>query len=530
MQRVSDSDPVATHSCLVRTVRPVDLGAPTTGHRPDPVDVRVREGHIVAIGSSLEVEPGERIVDGAGRWALPGLWDQHVHLDQWALTTQRLDLSGTASADEVCQRVAELAAVLPAGRALQGFGHRTASWQRQPTVTELDAVTGDRPTVLISGDAHHGWLNTAALRALGLPLRDTVVEEAEWFASYARLAELPGVRDVTDQAVREALDTAAAKGIVGITDLEFAANHRSWPARCADGSVPTVRVRAGVYPDELSDVVAAGLRTGDQLAGTGGLVTMGPLKIISDGSLHTRTAFCCQAYADGGGLPHPRGIQNVPPNEQRELLARARAAGLSVAVHAIGDAAVRDALDAFAASGAQGSIEHAQLIGDADLPRLADLGVAASLQPAHLLDDHEVIDQCWPTGGRRCFRTGTMIHTGVDVRFGSDAPVSPLDPWLTMAAAVHRGDPSDPAWHPEESVSVREALGCSTDGVHRLATGGPGDIILLDDNPLLWQGTSAELAVQLREMTVAATIVAGRPVARRLISQDDGATGRLTPP
>src|SRR5699024_1636044 len=227
---------------------------------------------------------------------------------------------------------------------------------------------------------------------------------------------------------------------------------------------------------------STGLRTGDLLDGPDGLVRMGPLKIISDGSLHTRTAYCCEPYADGASLPHPRGIQNVVPAELHDLLDRARRAGLSVALHAIGDAAVHDALDAFAATGVTGSIEHAQLVTDTDLPRLAELGVVASVQPAHLVDDRDVIDQCWPDSGRRCFRTATMINSGVDVRFGSDAPVSPLDPWLAMAAAVHRGDPADPAWHPQEALSVRQALACSTDGVERLAVGGPGDVVLLDDN------------------------------------------------
>src|SRR5699024_10003232 len=155
-----------------------------------------------------------------------------------------------------------------------------------------------------------------------LPPRDTVVEEAEWFASYARLAELPGVRDVTEHAVRTVLDEATARGVVGIVDLEFVANHRSWPARRATGAIPDLRVRTGVYPDDLADVESTGLRTGDLLDGPDGLVRMGPLKIISDGSLHTRTAYCCEPYADGASLPHPRGIQNVVPAELHDLLDR----------------------------------------------------------------------------------------------------------------------------------------------------------------------------------------------------------------
>src|SRR5690606_21218041 len=117
------------------------------------------------------------------------------------------------------------------------------------------------------------------------------------------------------------------------------------------------------------------------------LVTMGPFKVITDGSLNTRTAWCCQPYADAAELEHPSGAANVPPEQLVELLERARRAGLEAALHAIGDAACKAVLDAFAVTGATGSVEHAQLVDLDDLPRWAGLPVRASVQPAHLLDD-----------------------------------------------------------------------------------------------------------------------------------------------
>ncbi|HIT75028.1 MAG TPA: amidohydrolase family protein [Candidatus Avipropionibacterium avicola] len=498
---------------LVRDVRPLDLTAATPTDAA-PVDLRIRDGIITEIGVGLARGADETALWADGRWALPGLWDRHVHLGQWALSTQRLDLSGTRSSAEVCAVLAEHLSRVPAsGTTVQGYGHRTAIWDRQPSVAELDAVTGDVPTVLISGDAHHGWLNSTALRLLGMGPRDGIVEEAEWFELYSRLSELPGVGEPDDHQVRRVLADAVRRGVVGLVDLEFAPNHERWAERMALAGwveTPMPRIEAGIYPVDLDSALATGLATGDPIHPGSDLVRLGPLKIISDGSLSTRTAFCCEPYADGSALSSPYGVCNVTPDELRELLATAVRHRLTVALHAIGDAAVRDAVAAFDEAGATGSIEHAQLIGDAEIAAMARIGLVASVQPAHLLDDVDAMQRCWPDRTDRCFRTHTMVEAGVDVRFGSDAPVARLDPWLAMAAAVHRGATDHPAWHPDEAVDVTTALRCSTNGIDRLAVGGLGDVMVLDENPLSWQGSSAEVAERLAQTEVAATVVSGR--------------------
>lgn len=520
-------------SCLVRQVRLINLRQGESVADVTPLDVRVVAGTITEIGARLRRRGGEQVQDADGLWALPGLWDQHVHLGQWAALSGRLDLSGAASVEQACALVAEAVSTGSTGgggstggdgstggerstgvggstgeirATIQGFGHRPATWSSPPTVAALDAASGTTPVVLISGDAHHGWLNTAALTALRLPSREGVIEEAEWFALFPRLAELPGAADDVARQLPRVLAAAAARGVTGIVDLEFADNPTLWPPRVAAG-LTAVRVRAGFYPDRLAAVLASGLRTGDPLPDGAGLATLGPLKIITDGSLNTRTAWCCEPYADHPPLPY--GKQNVAPTELDALLAAATAHGLEVAVHAIGDAAVRDALDCFAATGARGSIEHAQLIKGSDLRRMAELGIRASVQPAHLLDDREVSQQCWPDRMERCFRFAGMLDAGVTVVLGSDAPVSPLDPWLAMAAAVHRGQPDQEPWQESESLSVRQALACSTDGVTALRVGGPGDLVLTPENPLLLQGSNPERAAALREWPVTATIAAG---------------------
>jgi predicted amidohydrolase YtcJ len=244
---------------------------------------------------------------------------------------------------------------------------------------------------------------------------------------------------------------------------------------------------------------------------------MGPLKIISDGSLNTRTAWCCEPYGDAHRLEHPAGQPNLDGTELRDLFARAHAAGLDVACHAIGDAAVAEALAAYASTGARGSIEHVQMARREDLRRMAELGVRASVQPAHLLDDRDITDRVWGDRSARCFAFRWMLDDGIDLALGSDAPVSPLDPWLAIAAAVHRSaDDRDP-WHAEQALTVREALVASVDGQPTLRVGSRGDLVLLDRDPLLrdlaaGDGDTAPVAAALREIRSALTMVAGRVV------------------
>jgi hypothetical protein len=480
-----------------------------------PVDVRVEGDRVVEVAPSLRPRPADDVLDAAGHWLLPGLWDQHVHMGQWAANATRLDLTATSSADDVVRIVAAEAGARSAEAGpsvLQGFGHRTAGWSRQPTVAELDAVTGDLPVVLISGDAHHGWLNSAAQRLLGVPQRDTVVEENDWFPVFARLDELTQTAEGRRTAYAKVLDAALRRGVVGVRDMEWADNATEWVERSASG-LAVLRVRTATYAVGLADTIAAGRRSGDVLD-EGGLVTMGPLKIISDGSLNTRTAFCHDPYVGDDVLEHPRGQANTTPEELVDLLAQASAHGLDVAVHAIGDAAVGIALDAFAATGAVGSIEHAQLVARPDLGRMGRLGVVASVQPAHLLDDRDVTQQCWPDRAERCFPLRSMIGAGVTLALGSDAPVAPLDPWQAMAAAVHRTGDDREEWNAGETITVADALAASVDGAPTVGSGSLADLVLVGDDPCAAGQSGPSAASHLRGMHVFATIVAGRVALR----------------
>ncbi|HEX9043043.1 MAG TPA: amidohydrolase family protein [Trebonia sp.] len=493
---------------LLRQVRVVPLGGPAV---PGPIDVLIEDGFIAELGS---VGGSRRVpvVEGDGRWLIPGLWDAHVHLGQWALAARRLDLSQTSSPEDVLALVARRGSARDrsAGdrRPIVGMGHRAGTWSRPVTVAELDAACGEVPVALINGDCHHGWLNTAALDAVGLPRRDTVVAEAEWFAAYPLVvAGLEGLPTAADY--RQVLSEAAARGVAGLVDFEFSAPWTDWAARWHEGC-DLLRIRWSPYPDQLDSVRAAGLRSGACLPGAGdnsadGRLSVGSLKIISDGSLGTRTAWCYEPYADTGGC----GAPNQSGVDLAELLTRGKQAGLSVATHAIGDRALDAAVRAYAMTGAHGSIEHAQVTTGHAIAEMARLGLTASVQPAHLLDDHETTDRVWSAQADRSFTLRALLDHGVKVALGSDAPVAPLDPWLAIAAAVHRGLPGAEPWHPEQAITAAEAIAASVDG-RRIAVGQPGDVALLDFDPL------ASDAAGLRAMRAALTCVAGQVVHSEL--------------
>jgi predicted amidohydrolase YtcJ len=484
---------------VLRNVRIVELGRGPGW--AGPVDLVVEQGVVQNIGHRLERPLGIEEYDGEGRWLIPGLWDQHVHLAQWTARGQRLDLSGSESPEHVVARVRDHLAEHPGP--LVSTGHRLGTWRTEPTVAALDEVAPDVPVVLIAGDGHHAWLNSRALERLGLPAREGVVAENEWYEAYTRI-EAVLAPDVSPAAYRRTLDRAAALGITGVVDLERGQTPADWESR-----EPPIRVRVSTYADGLDATIAAGLRTGDRLPGSSDLVSMGPLKIISDGSLNTRTAWCCEEYADGSGT----GASNQTSAELAGLLERAHSHGLEVATHAIGDRALKDALTAYDVTGAAGSIEHAQLVRRDEVTRMARLHLRASVQPAHLLDDRDVTELIWPDRADRCFAFRWMLDAGVTLAFGSDAPVSPLDPWLAVAAAVHRSADARPPWHPEQALTAREALAASVDGHGSVHAGMPADLVLLDADPLADHGDSAENAARLRKMPVAATFVAGSLVA-----------------
>ncbi len=223
-----------------------------------------------------------------------------------------------------------------------------------PTRAVLDAVSGDVPVVLVAADLHACWLNTAAARRHGVgdaAGESGVLREDDCFRL---VRELDDVADeVLDAWVADAVERAAARGVVGVTDYEMRWNRDDW-ARRAAGGIRSLRVSFGVYTQHLDRAIAEGLRTGDVVPDTGGLVTVGGYKVITDGSLNTRTAWCFDPYPGLGPDEHPYGLATVAYDDLVPLMRRAHDAGLTPAVHAIGDRANARVLDAFEAVGCTG--------------------------------------------------------------------------------------------------------------------------------------------------------------------------------
>ena len=469
-----------------------------------PCTLLLDGGVVDAVGEPLGAPGRSETIDLDGRFVLRGLWDHHVHLDQWALRRRRLDLSGCRSASECCELVRRQVAQdpPPPGHPLLGQGFRDALWPDLPSLRALDDVAGHVPVVLFSHDLHSGWLSTAAFALFGHePHRSGLLREGAFHALMPRLSQVS--TRVLDEWVQDAARAAAARGVTGVVDFEMAPNLDSWTRRFLAGA-RTLRIEAVVYPEHLARVVSEGLRTGDPVPGSGGLLTVGPLKLFIDGSLNARTAYCYHPYPEVVGSLDPQGLLLLPPEELGSVMREAHRRGLHCAVHAIGDWANTLALDGFAESSARGTVEHAQLLCREDLARFAALGVAASVQPGHVVGDRDVADRHWRGRTGRAFAYAELLRNGAELRFGSDAPFAPLDPWATIAAAVRRSDDGRPAWHPEQEVSVAAALAASTRGRCTPQVGDRADLVVTDLDPL------AADVDELRRMPVFGTLLNGR--------------------
>ncbi|WP_432562668.1 amidohydrolase [Kineococcus sp. SYSU DK003] len=462
------------------------------------LDVLLADGRVAAVGRDLDVPSDVERVDAGGAVLLPGLVDSHVHLTQWACARRRVDVLAATSPEEVADTL--LAQAGPGGDLVVGHGYRDALWSRPAHRDVLDARFPDRPVVVVSADLHAAWTNSAAARRFGLDDATGVLREGPAMALLAALGQVG--EQVLDRWVHEATGAAAARGVTGLVDLEYAPVD-VWIRR----QRPAVRIAAGVWPDWLEEAVAAGQRTGDPLAGD--RVTVGPVKFVVDGSLGTRTAFCHEEYPSGG-----HGMLRIAPQELEPALRRATSHGLAVAVHAIGDEAVRVALDGFAAVGCTGSLEHAQQVHPADLPRFAEFGVIASIQPRHAVDDRDAVQVHWPTGVERAYPYAALHAAGAELRLGSDAPVAPLDPWDALASSVHRTVDGREPWHPEQHLPFDVALAASCGGRRGVFVGDVADLALVAADPS--RTFAQEGAEALRRTEVVATLVGGEFTHRRL--------------
>ena len=454
------------------------------------------------------------VVDLGGRIVLPGLTDSHVHFPTWALARTEIALDGCDSLEEALARI-RAAGAGPSG-AIRGFGWRSGDWrdEAEPTAARLDEVTGEVPAAMISKDYHSLWLNSAALALAGgdLEVEGGVVErdahgeptgvlreEAAWRFKERHL----GVRDdVYLGAMRAGLKVIASRGVTALHDKDgWLGALRLWQ-RLEETESLTVRVWQSVPADQVGALRSLGISSG---LGSP-LLRVGYLKTFMDGTLGSGTAL----MLDGSGVRITSG------DELAEIVLAGAEAGFPVAVHAIGDGANRDALDAFERTravweplGLRHRVEHSQLLSPEDLPRFAELGVACSVQFSHAPSDRDLADRFWPGKTEGAYAYRSLIESGAVVANGSDAPIEELDPLAGVRAGVRRTIDGRGAWHPEQAVTVQQAFEAtilapawlSGDERRRgkLLPGYAADLVVLDRDP--WDDLDAE---------VVAAMVAGR--------------------
>jgi predicted amidohydrolase YtcJ len=433
-------------------------------------------------------------VDLGGRCVLPGFNDSHVHFPTWALAQRHVRLEGAATLDEALERIAAAAQDVEPGRWLRGTGWRSGDWSPpvEPTKEALDRVTGDTPTALMARDYHSLWLNSAALARAngdlevggGVVVRDAdgeptgvLREECAW---HFRDTHVRPTEDELVEASREGIRIAVSRGVTAVHDKDgWLGALGVWQRLREEGSLQ-LRVWQSIPADHVNDAAALHLHSGfgDDL------VRVGYLKTFMDGTLGSQTA----RMLDGSG------VQITSRDELVEIIRLGAAARLPVAVHAIGDLANREALDAFEQTrdnwqplGLRPRIEHAQLLTPEDIPRFAQLGVAASVQFSHAPSDAEIAERFWAGKTDRAYAYRSLWDAGTVVANGSDAPIEELDPWAGVVAAVARD------WHPEQRLTLDEALQATTvnpawlaRAEHRRGKLLPGylaDLVVLDRDP-----------------------------------------------
>jgi predicted amidohydrolase YtcJ len=510
--------------------------------RPTAQAVAVLNDRIVAVGSNSDVEilrgPETNVMDAGGKLLLPGFNDAHVHFISGGLQLDSVQLNDVTSVDELVRRVAEQAKKTPKGEwILEGDWDET-KWSPPalPTKEMIDPVTPDNPAFISRYDGHSAVANSIALQKAGIdgktpdPPGGTIVRDAQGnptgdlkdAAMDAVFKVIPPLtREQTLRAARRALAHAASLGVTSVQNMNPEYTDIAAYAELLQNGELTTRIYAAPLITQVDDQVKIGIRH----AFGGPYLRIGAVKAYADGSLGSRTAYFFEPYSD---QPSNYGLlseEMQPLSLMRERMMRADAAGLQICTHAIGDRAISIVLDLYteivkAHRGAERRfrIEHAQHMAAKDFDRFAQLDVIASVQPYHAIDDGR-----WAEGyighdrASRTYAFRTFLNHGVHLAFGTDWDVAPLNPMLTIYAAVTRAtlDGKNPnGWFPEQKLTVAEAVEAYTMGSAygefqekekgSITPGKLADMVLLSDDIF-----SIEPA-KIRDVRVIKTIVGGK--------------------
>lgn len=460
--------------------------------------IGIRDGRVAFAGTEVDLETRadphtERIALEPDEVAIPGLTDAHLHLAQCAVARDHVDLTDAATLEAGLDRIWMAHERLADPTAwLEGHGWDSDRWGRWPTAADLERVVPGRRCALWAHDHHALLASRAALATAGLDhampdppggviRRDADgVPEGVLHDAAARLLTVH-VPPPTEAALEAGLIAVGrellALGVVAVHDpggLAPDPDLRSFAAyaRLADAGRLPVRVHVSLRPEALETAIGRGLRSGTPLGDLPDSAAMvGWLKLFADGSLGSRTAALLEDIEAEPDRPLPpeqrRGVWMTEPDELAALADRAASNGIATQVHAIGDAAVRSALEVLAPTVPRvpfmPRLEHVQLLDPADRGSFVAAGIAASVQPVHIGSDAAQARRLW---GDRAERHGytwaSIAATGAVMPFGTDAPVEPYDPWPGIALAVRREDPRWPAgtlpFGPHEALSIERAV------------------------------------------------------------------------
>ncbi len=443
---------------------------------------------------------------------MPGLWDAHIHLEKYAQSLHQLDLE-LPSLQDCLARVRAAAAHASPGEWILGHGWNQNKWDRYGTAADLDRVAPDNPVYLTAKSLHAAWVNSRALEAAGivaespdppdgyLGRREDGAPNGLLFEGAMRLVSSriePPSPQTLAAWLRTALNELVAAGITGVHDFDGPRCFQALQILREQGDLP-LRVLKHLPHDEMKKALALGLRTGfgDDF------LRLGNIKLFADGALGPRTASMLEPYSTD---PDNYGSLLLGRDEILRIGIEAAEQGIALAVHAIGDRANREVLDAFEALRTwevekttrplPHRMEHLQILHPDDIQRVAELRLVASMQPIHAISDMTMAEEHWGPRTRWAYAWQSIRRTGASIVFGSDAPVEPPNPFLGLYAAISRrrldGTPPE-GWVPEERLDLSEALACYTwrpaDAAHmdrpagRISPGSYADLIVLGTDP-----------------------------------------------
>jgi hypothetical protein len=438
------------------------------------------DGKVVAVGGDdlLASTPGAERIDGGGLTVLPGLIDAHAHVHGLGLLKSSLDITGVASVDDAVSRIRDYAEKYPHTGWILGRGWNQVVWpvKEFPTASHIDAVVSDRPVWLHRIDGHAGWANSAAMSLADIgadtpdPVGGKIIRDNNGHATGIFVDKAMGLidrhlpepdKDDYREALLSAVNTLVAEGITGVHDAGINRMNAEVYMSMADNDELDMRIYAMIGgAGEVLDAIDKPL-----LAYGNDRLEIASVKLYADGALGSRGAAMIDPYSDDA---ENRGLSFWTQNELDAFVKKANDMGFQVGIHAIGDLGNRMALDAFdkvqqgKPSPLRNRVEHSQIIALEDIPRFAELGVIASMQPIHATSDMNMAeDRVGADRIRGGYAWRRLLESGAVIASGSDFPVELSNPFHGLYAAVTRedrdGEPEG-GWYPDQALTRAEAL------------------------------------------------------------------------